>query len=440
MSKFYYSFLICIFALVSCNSSGPEDIMYADSDQYTTKQARSNKRGICFNTLFEADFKAMDPGISWGYNWAAGGFNAILNEAASEAGFLYYPMIWNGGGNWASQIRNYKQAHPECEYILAFNEPNLTDQANMTPKQAAEKWEPVKNLAKELNMKIVAPVMNYGTLAGYSDPIQWLDEFFRQPGVSIDDVAALSIHCYMDYPSSIKSYVERFRKYGKPVWMTEFCAWEAENISMEKQREYMSEVINYFEAEPLIERYAWFKYDGSPNNHPRYALRPSGNTSGELTELGKVYVNMSSLDKNLYYGHNQVIPAEHYSNSNLSEAVDGGTSTIASIQLKATSDVTGILDVTNFGLPKWLEYNISPVVKGDYNLIIRYASAGDSQCKIYVNNVEVAEIDLPKTGGYTDWETIITPAIPLKAGQQIIRITPSKGMISMNWWRYKRKQ
>jgi hypothetical protein len=418
--------------------------MFADTDRYVSKQAQSSKRGIGFNTLYEADIAAIEKGISWTYNWAAAGYNQVIGPLASQAEVLYVPMVWNGNGNWETQIRNLKKSHPECEYILAFNEPNLRDQANMTPSDAAAKWPPLKALAKELNMKIVAPAMNYGTLTGYSDPIKWLDEFFAQPGVSIDDIAALSIHCYMRVPSALKSYVERFRKYGKPVWMTEFCAWEG-SVSVEQQRSYMSDVINYFEAEPLIERYAWFMYDGPKTkgtNYPNYALRESGNRDGELTDLGKIYVYMSSLDKELYYAHNQVVPSEHYSNSNMSEAVgaENANKSFSAVQLKVSSDETGILEVANFGLPKWLEYNIAPNVKGDYNLIIRYASNGDSKCKIHVNNVEVIEIDLPKTGGYTEWATITTSAIPLKAGKQIIRFTPSKGMVSMNWWRYKRQQ
>ena len=424
----------CCFA--SCDRQEP-DVMYADSDTYTVKQSPSSKRGICFNTLYVADFDKLKAGVTWTYNWAANGFNYTLDPTATQAGIGYVPMVWNGEGGWADDVRRYKEAHPECEYILAYNEPNLTDQANMTPAQAAAKWPELKALAQELGLKIVAPAMNYGTLAGYSDPIKWLDEFFSQPGVSIDDVAALSLHCYMSVPGAVKSYVERFRKYDKPLWMTEFCSWEG-TVSAEDQREYMSTVINYFEAEPLIERYAWFKYDGSTSQNPHYALRQSGNQKGELSELGRIYVNMSSLDKNYYYGHNQVVPAEHYSNSNISEAVDGGDGAFSSVQLNLSSDKTGILEVANFGLPKWLEYQIAPVRADDYKLIIRYASKGDSRCKVFVDNSEVAEIDLPKTGSYTDWSTITTSPISLKSGQQTIRLQPSKGMISLNWWRYKR--
>jgi hypothetical protein len=410
--------------------------MYADSNKYSIKQARSEKRGICFNTVYVADFDAMKKGVSWTYNWAAGGYSSAVENAANEASVAYIPMVWNGGGNWADAIRAFKTKHPECEYILAFNEPNLTDQANMTPSEAAAKWPAIKQLAQELNMKIVAPAMNYGTLAGYSDPVKWYDEFFATSGVSIDDVSALALHCYMNYPSALKSFMERFRKYNKPIWLTEFCAWEGTRTA-EDQRIYMSQVLNYLESEPMIERYSWFKYDGSTTNNPQYALRPAGNNSGDLSDLGQIYVAMSSYDKEYHYGHNQVIPAEHYCNTNMSDVANDKWQD--GIQLKVSSDETGILEVTNFGLPKWLEYKIEPVVSGDYHLIVRYASSGDSKCKILCDDNEIGEIELPKTGGYTSWETVTTPALPISSGKHTVRIVPSKGMISVNWWRYKRE-
>jgi hypothetical protein len=434
--------LFALFAMICCCCCGEKepkdsakDIMYADSNTYTMTQARSTKRGICFNTVYVADFQTTGKGVCWSYNWAANGYNGTVEAAANEAGVVYIPMIWNGDGSWANTIRAFKAKNPECEYILAFNEPNLTDQANMTPSQAAAKWASVKQLAQELNMKIVAPAMNYGTLAGYSNPVKWYDEFFAQPGVSIDDVSALALHCYMNSPSALKSFMELFRKYNKPVWLTVFCAWEGTRTA-EQQRAYMSQVLNYLESEPMIERYSWFKYDGSTTANPQYGLRPTGNNKGELSNLGKIYVNMSSYDKEYHYGHNQVIPAEHYCNTNISEVANDEWQD--GVELKVSSDETGILEVTSFGSSRWLEYKIEPVVKGDYHLIIRYATSIDSKCKILCDGNEIGEIELPKTGGYTSWTTITTPAMSISSGKHTIRIIPSKGMISMNWWRYKR--
>jgi hypothetical protein len=393
---------------------------------YTYRQARSEKRGISCNSMYVADFEVLKTGVSWFYNWGIS-FNNTLNSAVAAAGIDFCPMAWNGLN--ADALRNYVAQHPDCQYLLAYNEPNLTDQANMTPAKAAELWPALKATATELGLKVVSPAMNYGTLAGYSDPIDWLDEFFTL--VPLSDIDAIAIHCYMSSPASVKSFVERFRKYGKPIWMTEFCAWE-NNPTRDKQREYLCDVINYFEADPLVGRYAWFKYDENPNKAPYYALRPNGNTKGELTELGQIYAAISSFDKTTAYPAGDIVPAEHYSNTNLSDVV-GTTSWAGSVQLKLCSDsLGGILEVTNFGLPKWLEYRVQGAAT---QLTVRYAAVIASKCKVKVGSTEV-ELALPATGGYSSWETLTVP-LALPAGQQpqTVRFTMSSGMISLNWWK-----
>ena len=208
---------------------------------------RSAKRGVAFNFNYVSDLPLLSPYITWDYNWGnSTNESAALWFDANEID--YCPMCWSGSYD-ANKIRTFVAAHPNTKYLLAFNEPNLTDQANMTPAQAAALWPPVVALAKELNLKLVSPAMNYGTLSGYSDPIKWLDEFFAQPDVSIDDVDAIAVHSYMASPSAVQSYIERFRKYNKPVWVTEFCAWDPKPTSAEVQMDYMCAVLHYMENE-----------------------------------------------------------------------------------------------------------------------------------------------------------------------------------------------
>ena len=447
MKKFFYIILFFPFFIASCVQQCPDGdcgdngtIVPPDSDTYTSNQARSTKRGICYNGIYATDFDMLSQGICWAYNWAASsvGFGSALQAVSREANIVYIP-IWQKGGVPEAAIRNYKNLYPEAEWILALNEPTITNEANMTPEQAAVGWVILKSLAQELNMKIAGPTMSYGNKAGWEDPIVWLDAFFAQPGVSLDDISALPIHCYYTNVSQVKSFVERFRKYGKPIWMTEFCYDLGQNPSVDMHKGFMSNVLNYFETDPLIERYSWFMFDPGNAGWENCAIRLRSNANtGKFTDLGKVYIHFSSMDKSYHYGHNQVVPAEHYSNCNSSENV-GAPDIAASVSLNVSSDTTGILEVTSFGVPKWLEYKIEPITEGNYNFIIRYASNGDSKMKIMAEGRELGEIDLPKTGGYTTWATITTSAFPLNAGKQDIRFATSKGMVSLNWWRYKKQ-
>lgn len=201
---------------------------------------RSTKRGVSFSITNITDAFLLSESISWYYNWGNTPNGDAQTQQFLEASDIdYCPMCWSGSYS-ADRIRAYVKAHPNVKYLLGFNEPNLTDQANMTPQRAGELWPAVVRLAKELNLKLGAPAMNYGTLSGYSNPIKWLDEFFSIDSVSIDDIDFIPIHCYMMNPSAVKGYVEMFEKYNKPIWMTEFCAWESVS-GVEQQKSYMSD-------------------------------------------------------------------------------------------------------------------------------------------------------------------------------------------------------
>lgn len=89
-------------------------------------------------------------------------------------------------------------------------------------------------------------------------------------------------------------------------------------------------------------------------------------------------------------------------------------------------------------MPKWVEYKVSVANGGSCSLDIRYATNTDAKCKILYDGQELIEVELPKTGGYTTWQTITTPPVNFGSGQHTVRFVPSKGMVSLNWWRFKK--
>ncbi|HRZ98578.1 MAG TPA: glycosyl hydrolase [Paludibacter sp.] len=394
-------------------------------------QHRSAKRGVSYNFQIPTDdANLLAKGVSWFYNWGPN-ISAAVNTATSLNKIDFLPMAWNGNFN-AAEIRAFKQLHPECEYILGFNEPNLTDQANMSPVVAAQKWIPLAALAKELDMKIISPAMNYGTLSGYSDPIVWLDEFFTL--VPLSGVDGIAIHCYMGNASAMASYVKRFKKYGKPIWLTEFCAWEKNITNVNAQMFYLSEAINYLESNPDVVRYAWFipRASGIVESYP-YMQLLTKNAPYDLSELGKVFVNMSTLDKTIYYPELQKIPAEHYSSLSMETAVKEGNWS-ASVHLRPTTDVDGVLDVTDLNSDMWLEYLIETFNIKNPIIEIRYTSLYNSNIEISVDGKVTSTLALPKTGAENAWTTMST-SLPMSIGKHTIRVKNIYGGTSLNWIR-----
>ena len=388
-----FAALVLLFA--ACQP--PETPSPSDEMNVVDAMPKSAKRGVAFSFTQVTDLPLMSPYISWDYNWG----NTPSNDAAMwfDANEMdYCPMCWNGNYN-ADAIRAFVAAHPNTKYLLAFNEPNLTDQANMTPSKAAELWPPVVALAKELNLKLVSPAMNYGTLAGYSDPIKWLDEFFAQPGVSINDIDAIAIHCYMSSASAVQGYVEKFEKYNKPIWMTEFCAWDPVPGSVTTQMDYMCAVLNYLEANPKVERYAWFiPRSGNKVDSPPYMQLLTHDYPADLTDLGKMYCWFSPMDKSVWLRANRpILASEYVAVANNAMPLRPSTDTEVLQQVGGKG-----LMITNFAAGQQLTYQVC-VPENSTEFTLRYCGYSNSICEVLVDGVSQNYIDRPRNGSSTEW-------------------------------------
>ncbi len=399
--------------------------------EYVVRQRRSAKRGLSGHPQIETDITMIAPGVAWVYNWGA---TAPFPELMQQGNMLFLPMAWNANFG-ADQMRAYKAANPSAEYILAYNEPNLTDQANMTPEVAASHWGALKAVAQELGMKLISPAVNYGTLAGYSDPIKWLDEFFACEGVSLDDVAGIAVHCYMPSGESLKSFIRRFDKYGKPVYMTEFCHANNSITNNEAtQQNYMSDALNYMECDDNVGGYAWFMLRGS-GNWKAISLVNTSAKEPALTNLGKEYVWFSSFDKECYYPTEEAFPAAHYRSNNAEEVAEG-TEWKYAPKIKASTDSTGEVMLTDFyNTEMWVEYGVEVEEAGEYELLVRYSTFMDSIYKFAIdgNEVEHTFAKCYELGGTEVWKTTRVEPLNLSKGKHTLRMSLTQGRGSFNW-------
>ena len=393
--------LLLAAGLTLCFASCKSDEPSSDSPQVNavTYMPKSAKRGVSFSFTQIMDLPLLSPYISWDYNWG----NTPTDDAAMwfDANEMdYCPMCWNGNYS-ADRIRAFVAAHPKTRYLLAFNEPNLTDQANMTPAQAAALWQPVVALAKELNLKLVSPAMNYGTLAGYSDPVKWLDEFFAQPGVSPDDIYAIAIHCYMSSTSAVQGYVEKFYKYGKPIWMTEFCAWDPVPGSVTTQMDYMCAVLNYLETNPKVERYAWFiPRSGSRVDSAPYMQLLTHYDPPALTELGRIFCYFSPMDNTVWLKSGRFIHAGEYTQVNRN-----------AITMRPSTDATAVtgagrtgLMVSNFAEGMAISYQV--YTESCNAIAVRYTGYSNCVCEVVLDGETQIHLSLDKTGSMENWKEV----------------------------------
>ncbi|KAJ7888187.1 hypothetical protein B0H14DRAFT_3430377 [Mycena olivaceomarginata] len=140
--------------------------------------------------------------------------------------------------------------------ILAFNEPDLGSQANMTPESAASSIHPPA-LGEGLQARDAA-VTNGGAPTGLAALVGgWIDDFTE--------------------------FIEGAKKYGKPIYLTEFgLAWDADAQASDYEEFLPS---RYLDSEPSVAKYAFFGAFNSGTGKDMIAA------NGTLTALGKMYIS-----------------------------------------------------------------------------------------------------------------------------------------------------
>lgn len=389
--------------------------------------AKSPKRGVSENEFqFKAQVAAISPGVSWYYNWGPSVGRYLKNETGME----FVPMCWNGNYD-AEAIRTYVGEHPEVKYLLGFNEPNFSNQANMTPAQAAAKWGDVRALAAQLGLELVAPALNYSPNPPYQDPVKWMDEFVSLVGTDAFDYTA--VHSYGG-TGVMKELATTFHeKYGKPVWVTEFCYWPEEGnpnstVQPEAQISTMMQSLEWLEKTPWIYRYAWFKAIGesSASKGPNFGLLISGHGEDprELSEQGIVYENMWEFDTEKYFPTGEWIPAANYISQ---------YGCLLGSYAEVCAENPLPIEISRFNGGAWVDYQFETPKAGSYMLTLKVSGQGEP--KRFDPRLEIVSVEADGTAGATLSEartltlsgsdneySEVYFALTLPAGKQTIRL------------------
>jgi hypothetical protein len=404
-------------------------------------QTKSPKRGVAGDMLDNNDCSNVSNYLTWFYNWSNIPNAGVINT--SQNYLEYCPMLWNGSWNIAN-INTYLSAHPEVKYLLTFNEPNLATQSNMTPAQAAALWPQVEAIASTYNLKIVSPAMTFcpsGCVTGYSGQgTVWLDSFFvKCPGCQVDYIG---LHIYDTWLYGFEGNANLYKKYGKPIWITEFAEQALNGASVAQHADLMVDAIDYMETDPMIFRYAWFIARSSPTTNTQDIL---GQTTGTYTNLGLIYTHMSSYDNNYYHTVNNIIEAEYYIDKSViyyncttpCAPFCANTCWWYSVLLENTTDgAGGILDAYNFNSTNdTIFYNVNIPATQTYTIDFRVNATAASTFLVHnAAGTVIGTTGSLNTGGV--WSTLNLSGVNLTAGKQKIYLTATNGAsLKLNWLR-----
>lgn len=230
---------------------------------------------------------------SWFYNWG----NSYSADPSRIGGLEYVPMLWGAGSVTTANLDALKQGKAAGKFknLLAFNEPDLAEQSNMTVQQCIDLWPKLMNTGLRL-----------GSPATTTPTNGWLDSFMAEANKRGYRVDFIALHFYPDFtnPDSVNDIKTKitnvYNKYKKPIWVTEIGtvdinAWGIPTKAAPTQQaadEYMKKVIPMLESLSFVERYAWFADRCYDNQVTKYSSLYDA--SGSLTNMGKIYQSDSA--------------------------------------------------------------------------------------------------------------------------------------------------
>ncbi|CAI7631626.1 unnamed protein product [Penicillium glandicola] len=244
------------------------------------KRTTSGKRGAAYNDISTVSPLASAGTISWAYNWAG----SLSGSLPSDVEFV--PMLWGTKmfSDWVTAIEAALSGG--STYILGFNEPDMSSQANMTPAEAAAYYltyiTPWSGDAK-----LISPAVTSSTETGVG--LDWFESFIGD--CSDCGITGLAVHWYGDDADDFKTFVtnavDTASTYGlTEVWITEFALSVDVNGSADlaTTTAFLDEVIPWLDEQTGVTRYSYFMCAED------YLL-----TSGSLNDAGTAYVSAANM-------------------------------------------------------------------------------------------------------------------------------------------------
>uniref|UniRef100_A0A2D3UZS7 Asl1-like glycosyl hydrolase catalytic domain-containing protein n=1 Tax=Ramularia collo-cygni TaxID=112498 RepID=A0A2D3UZS7_9PEZI len=248
-----------------------------ERDNIVPKKAGLSGYPTIQNTQAFAD---LAPYIGW--------YSDYNPDTPDSKGVQGVPMLWGADGsscdvtNGRLQTFKDKVANSTPRLMFGFFEPDCKCQSSshMNIKETANAWN-----------NLLVPLGNRGTILGSPSMCLQKDENYLTPfQTMIDrDWDITSIHVNKPDLKGIKADVAHYRKYGKPIFISEFaCVFDQRDFTPCTDQGqidgFINDAVEYFESQDDIVGY------GPSNGEGLGSVWPL-TRNGKLTKSGKTYLN-----------------------------------------------------------------------------------------------------------------------------------------------------
>jgi hypothetical protein len=198
----------------------------------------------------------------------------VAAQTARTNGMEFVPMFWGGIPTIDDDIDSNLQ---QASYLLTFNEPELEEQANISPTEAALLWSAIETIASTYELQIVAPCLTHGQ--GETWFVEWELQcnllygrhcqydfgclhMYYQPYHCDDDPTIASYYCIEPQASRARNELQNWYDlvHQKQLWITEYaCApWGDMECTETDDWALLHQLTWVLEESPHVFRYAWF--------------------------------------------------------------------------------------------------------------------------------------------------------------------------------------
>lgn len=236
-------------------------------------------------------------GADWYYGWSSWPSQCQQAAYLEQPLPIGVPMIWGDWGNGpVPQVA-------ASEFLLLFNEPDLPQQANITPARATElQWRIEQSPLGRRRIGAPAP-SHVGSWWLEAMRSEFITRYGRPPKWDF-----LTVHCYFataeECIAHVRWYLDKAKEWRIPdgIWVTEFailpCTNQVHGVGGQPGiaaaiRE-ANRLIDWFESVPEIKTYFW--YISYQPHDAWYAFQPMPDCDtslrfhdGRLTAFGRWY-------------------------------------------------------------------------------------------------------------------------------------------------------
>lgn len=284
----------------------------------TFQSVAATARGLAWATDNRyAPTIATKPKISWYHHWQDGPVSQMPKDVE------YVPMFWGPSkwGLWNQRQSQMKNNPPK--YLLTFNEPDVSSQANMNPYYAAQLWMEQIHPWSKKGVKIGSPAIAWD--------LNWLDTFTKELNKRGGHYDFVCVHWYGSYKdlSKFKKFIKAAHdRFGKKIWIPEFGITHASNPSPQDIQNFISGAHSYMDSSGFVDRSAWFGCFLEYQPPDNYATGRNALFSApyKLSNLGHWYGSSSSQSTrrsiNIRNRHHDIAARE---NATTADEDDGAT-------------------------------------------------------------------------------------------------------------------